>query len=992
MFYSHQLLARQAPLGQIWMAATLHAKFNRKQLDKLDIIQICEEILNPSVPMALRLSGILMGVVVIVYERKVKLLFDDGTRFLVEINGAWRTKAVPDPTLLPKGKNHASKIAVTLPENEEADFEDGKQTRNLPKFSMRLDEPILEDNQEQEDLGQQFHQADADNITLFDFEYHGSYQTDTESYDRFERFDIEGDDETQINFSAREGAQIPTTLIPSPPRHHDIPEGGNPTSNQRQEQQEHVRDVFSEQMEEQNIPDREEHDRSQRAKRRRKTDTLKMDYEQTIMSRVLSLVPLCRHMEFMPRIQKSRDRETGISFEQHDSMMLTDGFPYRKVSWGIIPSKEEILKFAPVERKESGDVVCGEEKKKKILPSGKGAGNEEGSSLIKSEGSNDLYNLVCFSRKYFGLIVGVDDKGDGYKRLDEPIVKDNLEQEDLGQQFHQADADNITLFEYHGSYHTYDRFERFDIEGDDETHFSTREGAQIPTTLIPLPPRHHDIPEAHQGDKGSMYSIGQRLRIRVGPLKGYLCRVIALRYSDVTMTSGNVGTGSFPPFDTLRTEGAWRNHGGTGGNKQDDGKSSSLSGISGAASFNPGSGSSASREGKGEINEDDDYTCQGKRGKRSRLLQDIRLDHGTIVFVDFETVGFEPSLNVQDQLLSNILAAVQGHDKQHQKYHLAGVRGFGTTEDFRRMEDIRKKLLRLGIVLHTYHKRHMLCGDCQRDVAQAGDRVKIGELLQISLIENICKHALFLKRPKVENSSIAILSGDKFFNETVVSTLRHCGIDAFPILPEGVYRKSMTKRVRTGSVYSQASSSSSGGDQARSLSGFKGLEIPKSISKSRDLHIIWDFENSWVDQGVQVDTLKQKIEGSLKHHGDFEVKKIFAVGPDNRDSRLLEGYSDFTVIKTPNIGKKCGRCPRVIVGGYDEELLMRTTDIADSYAILLMFELALLGENRVLVVTRDGDFSPSIKYLNYMVAKTEHGSCDRLEGKLTFEWEKLQKD
>ncbi|CAA7031973.1 unnamed protein product [Microthlaspi erraticum] len=292
MFFSHQLLARKAPLGQIWMAATLHAKINRKKLDKLDIIQICEEILNPSVPMALRLSGILMGGVVIVYERKVKLLFDDVTRLLVEINGAWRTKAVPDPTLLPKGKTHARKEAVTLPENEEEDFGDIEQTRSLPKFpnfmefqqtyiSMRLDEPNVNDIPGQEDLGQQFHQADADNITLF--EYHGSYQANTETYDRFERFDIEGDDETQMNFSAREGVEIPTTLIPSPPRHHDIPEGGNPTSTQRQEQQEHVGD-FAEQMEEQNIPDREEHDRPQPAKRRRKKDTLKMDCEQTIIA------------------------------------------------------------------------------------------------------------------------------------------------------------------------------------------------------------------------------------------------------------------------------------------------------------------------------------------------------------------------------------------------------------------------------------------------------------------------------------------------------------------------------------------------------------------------------------------------------------------------------------------------------------------------------------------------------------------------------------
>ncbi|PNX74361.1 sister chromatid cohesion 1 protein 1-like [Trifolium pratense] len=107
MFYSHQLLARKAPLGQIWMAATMHAKINRKKLSKLNIIKICEEILNPAIPMALRLSGILMGGVVIVYERKVKMLYDDVSRLLVEINEAWKVKSGPDPTLLPKGKSQA---------------------------------------------------------------------------------------------------------------------------------------------------------------------------------------------------------------------------------------------------------------------------------------------------------------------------------------------------------------------------------------------------------------------------------------------------------------------------------------------------------------------------------------------------------------------------------------------------------------------------------------------------------------------------------------------------------------------------------------------------------------------------------------------------------------------------------------------------------------------------------------------------------------------
>lgn len=195
----------------LWrMAATMHAKINRRKLDKLNIIKIwwvnetihsvyngtfesvdfsefvwiifcSEEILNPSVPMALRLSGILMGKalfeplcllqflfsllidfslslsllfsggVVIVYERKVKLLYgkillsiliqncfqfllrklicvfcvfvfnvllctDDVTRLLVEMNKVWKVKAAlaPDPTVLPKGKSHAKLVSEML--------------------------------------------------------------------------------------------------------------------------------------------------------------------------------------------------------------------------------------------------------------------------------------------------------------------------------------------------------------------------------------------------------------------------------------------------------------------------------------------------------------------------------------------------------------------------------------------------------------------------------------------------------------------------------------------------------------------------------------------------------------------------------------------------------------------------------------------------------------------------------------------------------------
>ncbi|KAG8069259.1 hypothetical protein GUJ93_ZPchr0005g14915 [Zizania palustris] len=232
MFYSHQLLARKTPLGQIWMAATLHAKINRKRLDKLDIIKICEEILNPSVPMALRLSGILMGGVVIVYERKVKLLYDDVSRLLIEINEAWRIKPVADPTVLPKGKTQAKYEAVTLPENmvdmeveqEQAMlFSDADTARFRGLRLEDLDEQYVNVNLDDDDFSrtEHHHQADAENITLVDnFE---SSLAETDRFNRFDRFDIT-DDDTTVNINPDEHPHVPITLVPSPPRQEDPPQ------------------------------------------------------------------------------------------------------------------------------------------------------------------------------------------------------------------------------------------------------------------------------------------------------------------------------------------------------------------------------------------------------------------------------------------------------------------------------------------------------------------------------------------------------------------------------------------------------------------------------------------------------------------------------------------------------------------------------------------------------------------------------------------------
>ncbi|XP_020524675.1 sister chromatid cohesion 1 protein 1 isoform X1 [Amborella trichopoda] len=193
MFYSHQLLSRKVPLGQIWMAATLHTKFNRKILYKIDIIQICEQILNPSVPLALRLSGILMGGVVIVYDRKVKLLLDDVTRFLVEINTSWKPEEVSDPTLLPPRKSHAKFESVTIKYGDGlvSDIEQIRFSHAHSKTAYTPFEDFMPlDQLEKINLADEdehhHHQADASNITLLDD--FTSFQATT---DQFERFDMD---------------------------------------------------------------------------------------------------------------------------------------------------------------------------------------------------------------------------------------------------------------------------------------------------------------------------------------------------------------------------------------------------------------------------------------------------------------------------------------------------------------------------------------------------------------------------------------------------------------------------------------------------------------------------------------------------------------------------------------------------------------------------------------------------------------------------------
>ena len=90
MFYSQVVLARKGPLGKIWLAAHFDKKLTKNQIFATDITSSVESVLNPSAPLALRVSGHLMLGIVRIYSRKVKYLMSDCTEAMWKIKLAFR--------------------------------------------------------------------------------------------------------------------------------------------------------------------------------------------------------------------------------------------------------------------------------------------------------------------------------------------------------------------------------------------------------------------------------------------------------------------------------------------------------------------------------------------------------------------------------------------------------------------------------------------------------------------------------------------------------------------------------------------------------------------------------------------------------------------------------------------------------------------------------------------------------------------------------------
>ena len=96
MFYSQVILAKKGPLAKVWLAAHWgDKKLARPQIFATDISQSCVDIMNPAVPLALRLSGHLLLGVVRIYSRKVKYVLNDCTEAMLKLQMAFSKQHNP---------------------------------------------------------------------------------------------------------------------------------------------------------------------------------------------------------------------------------------------------------------------------------------------------------------------------------------------------------------------------------------------------------------------------------------------------------------------------------------------------------------------------------------------------------------------------------------------------------------------------------------------------------------------------------------------------------------------------------------------------------------------------------------------------------------------------------------------------------------------------------------------------------------------------------
>ncbi|KAK7323269.1 hypothetical protein VNO77_26734 [Canavalia gladiata] len=112
MFYSQTFLARKGPLSTVWIAAHLQHRLKKTHYTSTDIPSTVERIMDPEVPIALRMSGHLLLGVVRIYSKKVDYLFQDCNVVLTGLSKAFASIQLA----LPEEASQAPFHSITVPE------------------------------------------------------------------------------------------------------------------------------------------------------------------------------------------------------------------------------------------------------------------------------------------------------------------------------------------------------------------------------------------------------------------------------------------------------------------------------------------------------------------------------------------------------------------------------------------------------------------------------------------------------------------------------------------------------------------------------------------------------------------------------------------------------------------------------------------------------------------------------------------------------------
>ncbi|KAF9594219.1 hypothetical protein IFM89_028876 [Coptis chinensis] len=264
----------------------------------------------------------------------------------------------------------------------------------------------------------------------------------------------------------------------------------------------------------------------------------------------------------------------------------------------VVPSTDELLKFKPYKKDASDDAewlshLYGEQRKKRLSECSNGATKgSEGTSGSKKGDQFQLHDLVFFGPKDFGVIIRVESDGFQILKYDEVEGAEvlNVELHEIrnsssDKKFSTMDRQMKTIslndtvrvlegpftgkegivkhicksttFIYdesqleNGGYFCAKSQMCENISNSKEVHHETigdvfgapgledSTGSPKSPELFKKPweekENTRDFNSRRNGDRDGAFSVGQTLRIRVGPLKGHLCRVVAIYRSDITV-------------------------------------------------------------------------------------------------------------------------------------------------------------------------------------------------------------------------------------------------------------------------------------------------------------------------------------------------------------------------------------------------------------------------------------------------------------------------